>query len=178
MGEDGFDWVTIPFPSFETTPEGWATGKLRSLYSNGNEMGVIITQPDNPDHLARVLDFYQFVYNPVGCAMMFEKTLADGYFVQGDCAIKGVTLPEDVSAKLEGFYQEAPMRSDLGKLFAKEIYMTEDMGTYREYYERLGRDMTATEFLAAIRDLTNKRIADDIDQNNWDLDPSTKEEHK
>jgi hypothetical protein len=128
--------------------------------------------------MARVIDFYQFVYNPVGCAMMYEKTLADGYFVQGNCAIKGVVLPEDVEAKLAGFYQEAPMRSDLDALFGKEYYMSEDMGTYREFFNKLGTELDAASFMAAIKDINNRRLDDNIDQNNWDLDPSTKEEHK
>lgn len=178
MGEDGFEWVTVAFPNYETKPEGWATGNIRSLYVMGNQMGIIKSQGDDADHLARVLDFYQFVYNPVGCAMMYEKTLADGYFVQGNCAIKGVVLPEDVDAKLAGFYQEAPMRSDLDSLFGKEYYMSEDMGTYREYFNKLGTELDAAAFMAAIKDINERKLADDIDQNNWDLDPSTKEEHK
>ena len=178
MGEDGFEWVTVAFPSYANKPEGWATGNIRSLYVMGNEMGIIKTKGDDADHLARVIDFYQFVYNPVGCAMMFEKTLADGYFVQGNTAIKGVTLPEDVTAKLEGFYQEAPMRSDLDALFGKEYYMSEDMGTYREFFNKLGTELDAASFMAAIKDINNRRLDDNIDQNNWDLNPATKEEHK
>lgn len=178
MGEDGFEWCTVAFPSYETAPEGWATGNIRSLYVMGNTMGIIKTKGDDADHLNRVLDFYQFVYNPVGCAMMYEKTLADGYFVQGNCAIKGVVLPDEVNAKLEGFYQEAPMRSDLDSLFGKEYVMAEDKGTYNENLDKLGTELDAAGFMAAIKGINEKKLADDIDQNNWDLDPSTKEEHK
>ena len=178
MGDDGFEWITINFPSYATAPEGWATGSLRSLYALGNTMGIIKTKGDDADHLARVLDFYMFVYNPIGCAMMYEKTLADGYFVQGNCAIKGVVLPEDVDAKLAGFIQEAPMRSELDMLFGKDHYLAEEKGTYIEHLSKLGIDLDAEAFMAAIKDINTRKTDDDISANNYDLNPATKEEHK
>ncbi len=176
MGEDGFEWVTISFPSYETAPEGWATGELRSLYGMGNAMGIIITGDE--DHTARVLDFYLYCYNPVGCAAMYEKTLADGYFVQGNCAIKGVELDPGVSAKLDGFIQKSPMRADLQTLFGREYYMTEDQGTYSEAFNKLQTGGTVEEFIAAVKPLWEKKLADDIEVNGFDLDPATKDEHK
>ncbi len=176
MGEDGFDWCTINFPSYANVPEGWATGNLRSLYVMGNNMGIIITGDE--DHTARVVDFYQFVYNPVGCAMMYEKTLNDGYFVQGNCAINGVVLPADITAKLEGCIQESPMRSDMDPLFGY-TYRAEDQGTYREAFNKLGTEGYSVEdFLTDVIPLWEAKLADTIDVNGYDLDPATKDEHK
>lgn len=179
MGEDGFEWITIPFPSFETTPEHFATNKVRSLYVLGNNMGIIKSRGNDTDHLNRVLDFYMFCYNPVGCAAMYEKTLADGYFVQGNPAIQGVELPEDVSAKLDGFYQEAPMQSYCSGLLGNGIYLTEDKGAYVELVNKLIRtEISVEDFLDELEPIWMRKIDDNIEVNGYDMDPATKDEHK
>ncbi len=178
MGEDGFAWQTIAFPSFETTPEGWATGEIRSLYGMGNQMGVIKTHGDDEDHLNRVLDFIMYVYSPAGCATMFQETLNAGYFVQGNPAIKGVNLPEEINAKLAGFIQESPMRSDLDVLFGNGVYMAEDQGTYNDAFNKMTTgELDGEGFLAAVKAIQDKSLDDEIAQNGWDLDPATKDEH-
>lgn len=179
MGDDAFEWETINFPSYATKPEGWASGEVRSLYALGNTMGIINTQPDNEDHLNRVLDFYMYVYNPQGCATMYETTLNDGYFVQGNPAIKGVELPTELAAKLEGFVQKAPVISELDSTFGKEYYMSEDQGTYQEAFNKMSKgEITVDAFMDAIEPLCQKKLADVIDSNNFDMDPTTKDEAK
>ncbi len=176
MGEDGFEWSTINFPNYETKPEGWATGELRSLYVMGNQMGIIITGDE--DHTARVIDFYQFCYNPTGCAAMYEKTLADGYFVQGNCAINGVELDPEVAAKLDGCIQKSPMRSDLDPLF-KYGTRAEDTGSYNAAFNKLGTEgYTVDDFLAEVVPLFETQLAINIENNGYDLDPATADEHK
>lgn len=179
MGDDGFEWETIAFPSYATKPEGWATGKIRSLYVMGNTMGIIKTHGDDEDHLNRVIDFYLYCYNPVGCATMYETTLNDGYFVQGNAAIKGVELPADIAAKLEGFIQEAPMRSDLDSTYGKEYCMSEDKGTYMDALNKLASgEVSVDEFVEILRPLCRTKLADDIEMNGYDMDPATKDQMK
>lgn len=179
MGDDAFAWETIPFPSYATKPEGWASGELRSLYSVGNAMGILKTHGEDEDHLNRVVDFYLYVYSPVGCATMFQETLGDGYFVQGNPAIKGVELPADITAKLNGFIQEAPLRSDLKDTYGRNCYMSEDKGTYLEAFNKLCKgEYDAAQFLEAIEPLVTKKVDDNITNNGWDLDPATKDEVK
>ena len=175
MGDDAFNWITIPFPSYETKPEEWSSGELRSLYAMGNTMGIIITGDE--DHTARVVDFYEFCYNPENCAAIFETTLANSQFIQGPVAIIGVDLGEELNAKLEGFITECSMNGNLGNLMGREVYMSEDSGTYKGYFDQLTTgEITSDEFFEAIQPLALKKLADNIAVNNYDLDPATKDE--
>ena len=177
MGDDAFNWITIPFPSYETKPEEWASGTLRSLYGMGNTMGIIITGDE--DHTARVVDFYEFVYNPENCAVVFEETLNNSQFIQGPVAIAGVDLGEELNAKLAGFITECSMNGSLGNLMAHQVYMSEDSGTYKGAFDQLTTsEITSDEFFEVIKPLALKKLADNIAVNNYDMDPATKDELK
>ena len=172
MGDDAFEWETIAFPDFETAPEGWASNKLRSLYGMGNTMGILITGDE--DHTARVVDFMMFVHNPEGCAKMFESTLNAGQFVQGPVAIKGVELPAEITAKLEGFIAPASEKGDFSTIVGCGQHLSEDQGSYRDYeIQMLTGEITAAEFIENIKPLAAAKLADTIEVNGYDLDPTT-----
>ena len=177
MGDDGFAWITIPFPSYETKPEVWSSGTMRSLYGMGNTMGIIITGDD--DHTARVVDFMMFVHNPENAAIMFETTLASSQFIQGPPAIIGVDLGEELNAKLEGFITECSLNGNVGQLAALERYTAEDKGTWRGLFDQASRgELTSDEFLAQIQPLGIRWLDYYIDQQGFDLDPATRDEAK
>ena len=172
MGDQAFEWVSMAFPDYETAPEGWSSGKMRSLYVNGNCMGIILTGDE--DHTARVVDFFEFVYSPEGAATMFDETLSIGQFVQGPVAIKGVELPEELSAKLEGFVSASSCKDTLGHLAGYDMKMSEDSGTYNDLWNKLTTgDITADEFVEALQPLALAKLADNIEVGGWDLDPAT-----
>ena len=174
MGDDAFNWITIPFPRYETKPEGWASGELRSLYGMGNTMGIIITGDE--DHTARVVDFFEFVYTPENCAVMFEETLNNKQFIQGPVAIKGVDLGEELNAKLEGFITECGMVGNMDQLAGNGVYVSEDAGTFKGLFNQLTtQELTSEEFFEAIQPLALKKLADTIQVQNYDLDPATKD---
>ena len=177
MGDDGFEWGTMAFPKYEKAPEGFQA-ELRTLYSSGNAMGIIKSQGDG-DHLERVKDFYKFCYSPEGSQKMFETTLNAGNFVQGPPAIIGVTLSDELNAKLEGFVQEGAVKGNFGGLSGQTKYLSEDQGSYIEAVNSfLAGDIDAQTFCNTISPIALKAVQDSIDKNGYDLDPATKDEVK
>ena len=177
LGDSAFNWITIAFPNYAAKPEGWASEKLRSLYAGGNCMGIILTGDE--DHTARVVDFYEFVYNPEGCAEMFETTLNADQFVQGPVGIKGVELSKEINDKMAGFIAESSEKGDFSTLVGRERYLSEDSGTYKGYFDQLTTgEITSDEFLDSVRPILLRRLADDIETSGYDLDPATKDTMK
>ena len=141
-------------------------------------MGIIKSQGDG-DHLERVKDFYKFCYSPEGSQKMFETTLNAGNFVQGPPAIIGVTLSDELNAKLEGFVQEGAVKGDFGGLSGQTKYLSEDQGSYIEAVNSfLAGDIDAQTFCNTISPISLKAVQDSIDKNGYDLDPATKDEVK
>jgi ABC-type glycerol-3-phosphate transport system substrate-binding protein len=175
MGSRGFEWGTFGFLPYENPPAGFQAN-LRTLYVNGNTMGILITQPGNNDHLARVTDFYKFVYTPQGAQKMYEATLNAGHFVQGPAAIKDVTLDPQLNAKLEGFVQTGAVKADFGGLIGQSAFLQADAGTYYENVDNLmtGRWDTAA-FVRETRPIWMRRIENDIRMAGQDLDPATED---
>jgi ABC-type glycerol-3-phosphate transport system substrate-binding protein len=175
MGSRGFEWGTFGFLPYENPPAG-LQAKLRTLYVNGNTMGILITQPGNNDHLARVMDFYKFVFTPQGAQRMYEATLNAGHFVQGPAAITGVTLDPQLNAKLEGFVQTGAVKSNFGGLVGAAVFLQADVGTYYGNIDNLmtGRWDAAT-FVRETRPVWMRRIENDILMAGYDLDPTTED---
>ena len=174
MGDDAFNWITIPFPSFETTPAEWSSGTMRSLYGMGNTMGIIITGDE--DHTARVVDFFEFCYNPENCAIIYDVTLASGQFIQGPVAIKGVDLGDELNAKLEGFITECSINGSMAQLAGHERFIAEDSGTYKGLLNQLdNEEITSDEFVDAIKPIAMRWVDNYIAQQGFDLDRTTKD---
>lgn len=177
MGDDGFEWGTIAFPSYENAPEGFQA-ELRTLYVTGNVMGIIKTQGDG-DHLERVKDFYKFCYSPANAQKMYELTLTSGQFVQGPSAIVGVTLDDNLSSKLDGFVQEGAVKADFGGIVGQTKYLSEDQGSYIEALNSfLAGEIDAQAFCEKLSPIALKAVEDGITKNGYDLDPATLDEVK
>jgi ABC-type glycerol-3-phosphate transport system substrate-binding protein len=175
MGSRAFEWGSFGFLPYENPPAGFQAG-LRTLYVNGNEIGVLITRPGNNDHLARVVDFYKFVYTPQGAQKMYEATLNAGHFVQGPAAIKGVTLDPQLSVKLEGFVQSGAVKSDFGRLAGQATRLQADVGAYNGNIDNL---MTgkwdAAAFVRETRPIWKRAVENGIRMSGSDLDPATED---
>lgn len=135
-----FEWATFNIPGFANPPEGFEAD-MRGLYTLGNVMGII--NKDDADHAARVLDFYLFWYSQAGAQLCYEETLSNGNYVQGPAMIKGVTLSQELSEKLEGFVVKGAVKST--------------------FSEVLGQNMTTEGDRPVYNDLINKLIAGEID---------------
>jgi hypothetical protein len=139
-------------------------------------MGILITQPGNNDHLARVVDFYKFVYTPLGAQKMYEATLNAGHFVQGPAAIKGVTLEPQLNIKLEGFVQAGGVKANFGGLAGQAAFLQADAGTYYGNVDNLmtGRWDAAT-FVRETYPVWKRRFENDILMAGYDLNPATED---
>jgi ABC-type glycerol-3-phosphate transport system substrate-binding protein len=175
MGSRSFEWGTFGFLPYENPPAGFQA-KLRTLYGNGNTMGIIITHPNNNDHLSRVVDFYKFAYTPKGAQVMYEATLNAGHFVQGPAAIKGVTLDPQLNAKLEGFIQPGAVKSDFATFMGagEGMRLQSDVGTYYENVNNLvAGKIDAATFVRDTRPLWKRAYENTIYTSGFDLDPKT-----
>jgi ABC-type glycerol-3-phosphate transport system substrate-binding protein len=177
MGDRGFEWGSFGFLPYENPPAGFQA-KLRTLYVNGNTIGVLITRPGNNDHLARVVDFYKFVYTPQGAQKMYEATLNAGHFVQGPAAITGVTLDPQLNAKLEGFVQTGGVKDAFGGLAGQGEgnRLQADVGTYYGNVDNLmtGKWDAAT-FVRETRPLWKRAVENNIRMSGYDLNPATED---
>jgi ABC-type glycerol-3-phosphate transport system substrate-binding protein len=174
MGSRAFEWGSFGFLPYENPPAGFQA-RLRTLYVNGNIMGILITQPGNNDHLARVVDFYKFVYTPQGAQKMYEATLNAGHFVQGPVAIKGVTLDPQLNVKIEGFVQSGSVRDNLVVL-GNPGYLQADVGTYHENVDNLlSGKWDAETFLRETRPIWRRVVENSILMSGYDLDPTTED---
>jgi ABC-type glycerol-3-phosphate transport system substrate-binding protein len=174
MGSRGFEWGTFGFLPYETPPAG-LQAKLRTLYGNGNTMGILV-HPSTSDHLSRVLDFYKLVYSPVGAQRMYEATLNAGHFVQGPASIKGVTLDPQLNAKLEGFIQSGAVKSEFGGLVGQTQRLQADVGTYNANVDNLlAGKLDIASFIREMRPIWRRFYENDIRNAGFDLDPATED---
>jgi ABC-type glycerol-3-phosphate transport system substrate-binding protein len=174
MGSRGFEWGTFGFLPYENAPAGFQS-KLRTLYVNGNTMGVLV-RPVAGDHLSRVIDFYKFVYTPAGAQRMYEATLNAGHFVQGPASIKGVTLAPQLNAKLEGFIQSGAVRDNFGALVGQTQRLQADIGTYNGNIDNLlAGKMDIASFIREMRPIWRRYYENDIRNAGFDLDPATED---
>ncbi|MEA4889922.1 MAG: extracellular solute-binding protein [Clostridiaceae bacterium] len=177
MGDDGFEWGAMAFPSYANPPAGFQA-KMRTLYVSGNTMGIIMSKGEG-DHLERVKDFYKYCYNPTGAQVMFETTLNAGNFVQGPPAILGVKLSDELNVKLAGFIQKGAVKGDFGGIVGQDAILAADKGAYVESLNQLlSGKITAKEFCTAISPLCERYNQDIITKNGYDLDPATKDTAK
>lgn len=165
-----FEWATFQFPSFETAPEGLQS-TLRGLYVLGNEIAVV--QKSDEDHMARVKDFYKYMYSPDGAQMIFEETLANGNFIQGPSVIDGVTLDEELQEKLDGFVPEGTSR-DWDNLDGFMRITSADTPVFYDLVNKFSTgEITTEEFLDQLQPLYDEYNEDAIATAGCDLDPAT-----
>jgi hypothetical protein len=174
MGSRGFEWGTFGFLPYETPPAGFQA-KLRTLYVNGNTMGILV-HPSTSDHLSRVVDFYKFVFTPVGAQRMYEATLNAGHFVQGPASIKGVTLDPQLSVKLEGFIQTGAVKVGFDGLVGQTQRIQADVGSYNANVDGLlSGKLDIASFIREMRPIWRRFYENDIRNAGFDLDPKTED---
>jgi len=166
-----FDWATFKIPAFANPPEGFASS-MRGLYVLGNQMGII--PKSDPDHNARVIDFYMYWYSMAGAQKCYEETLANGNYVQGPSIIKGVTLTDALNEKLLGFVEEGSVKEYMSSLIGMDQTTEADKPLYRDIVNKATKgEMSIDDFLVQLNEITGHFVDEQIKSNNWDLDPAT-----
>jgi hypothetical protein len=135
-------------------------------------MGIV--PKDDPDHMARVIDVYKYWYSPKTAQMMYEETLANGNFVQGPPAIKGVTMSEENQAKLSGFIADGNVRSEMLGFIGSVLQADNPAFTANELAFTNG-EVTVEKYLELVNKLSMKKLDDDIKKSGEDLNPATKD---
>ena len=175
LGSAAFEWGSIPFPAYKTPPAGMQA-ELRTINVPGNVMGVLLTHPGDQDHLARVLDFYKFVYSPNGAQTMYTTTLAAGNYVQGPPAIIGVTLPQAITDALGGFATKPGTSQSAFALISGlhgQTILASDQNVFYDNVNKLDTGaITAEQFLTTMEPYFLKRTQDDIATNKFPVDSS------
>lgn len=172
MPEDQqFDWATFNVPGFANAPEGFGS-EMRGLYTLGNVMGIVAK--DDPDHQARVLDFYLYWYSQAGAQLCYEETLANGNFVQGPCMIKGVTLSDTLNEKLEGFIVEGPVKQFCSQLVGLEQTTEADRAVHNDLLNKfIAGEIELDAFLEQLSEIQKNFVMNQQESNGWDFDPTT-----
>lgn len=165
-----FEWATFQLPSFENPPEG-LQATLRGLYVLGNEISII--HKEDEDHMARVKDFYKYMYSPDGAQMIYEETLANGNFIQGPSVIKGVVLDEELQEKLDGFIPEGTSRDwETINGFTRVTEANKPV-----FYDLVNKfsmeEINASEFLEQLQPMYDEYNEEAIETAGYDLDPTT-----
>lgn len=169
--ESRFEWATFKIPSFGNPPEGFQS-EMRGMYVLGNIMGII--PKGDPDHDARVLDFYLYWYSQAGAQLCYEETLANGNYVQGPCMIKGVTLSDELNEKLEGFVTSGPVKQYSSEVIGMSQATQADMPLYNDLQNRfIGGEIDVDTFLEELNAITHNYTVSQMEASGYDLDPLT-----
>ena len=169
--ESRFEWATFKIPGFANPPEGFQS-EMRGMYVLGNIMGII--PKGDPDHDARVLDFYLYWYSQAGAQLCYEETLANGNYVQGPCMIKGVTLSDELNEKLEGFVTSGPVKQYSSEVIGMSQATQADMPLYNDLQNRfIGGEIDVDTFLEELNAITHNYTVSQMEASGYDLDPLT-----
>ena len=172
MPEDSrFEWATFKVPGFANPPEGFQS-EMRGMYVLGNIMGII--PKGDPDHDARVLDFYLYWYSQAGAQLCYEETLANGNYVQGPCMIKGVTLSDELNEKLEGFVTSGPVKQYSSEIIGMSQATQADMPLYNDLQNRfIAGEIDLDTFLEELNGIMHNYTVSQMEASGYDLDPLT-----
>lgn len=172
MPEDSqFEWATFNIPGFANAPEGFES-EMRGLYTLGNVMGII--NKDDPDHAARVLDFYLYWYSQAGAQLCYEETLSNGNYVQGPAMIKGVTLSQELTEKLEGFIVKGAVCTNYSEIIGQNMTTEADRPIYNDLINKLiTGEIDIDTFVTGMNDIAVTFAQTQIDAAGYDLDFST-----
>lgn len=172
MPEDArFDWATFNIPGFKNAPEGFGS-EMRGLYVLGNVMGIV--PKGDPDHHARVLDFYLYWYSQAGAQLCYEETLSNGNYVQGPAMIKGVTLSDALNEKLAGFVVEGPVKQFMSELTGIGQTTEADRPVHNDLINKLiAGQIDLDTFLDGMNDVATAYVETQMENSGWDLDPAT-----
>lgn len=166
-----FEWATFNVPGFENAPEGFGS-EMRGLYVLGNVMGIV--PKNDPDHQARVLDFYLYWYSQAGAQTCYEETLANGNFVQGPCMIKGVELSETLNEKLAGFIVEGPVKQYSSQLVGLNETTEADRAVHNDLVNKfIDGSMDLDTFLKEMYEIQKNYVNSQQAASGWDYDPTT-----
>lgn len=166
-----FEWATFKIPGFANPPEGFQS-EMRGMYVLGNIMGII--PKGDPDHDARVLDFYLFWYSQEGAQLCYEETLSNGNYVQGPCMIKGVTLSDELNEKLEGFVTSGPVKQYSSEIIGMSQATQADMPLYNDLQNRfISGETDLDAFLAELNGIMHNYTVSQMEASGYDLDPLT-----
>ena len=166
-----FDWATFNIPGFANAPEGFGT-EMRGLYTLGNVMGIV--PKDDPDHQARVLDFYLYWYSQAGAQLCYEETLSNGNYVQGPCMIKGVTLSDTLNEKLAGFIVEGPVKQFCSQLVGMNETTEADRSVHNDLLNNfIAGSVDVDTFLQTLNEIQQNYVASQQESTGWDFDPAT-----
>ncbi|MBB6671890.1 ABC transporter substrate-binding protein [Cohnella nanjingensis] len=172
LGGKGFEWGTFKFPGFKQADPNFP-GAPRGILVPGHQLSV--TNKKDADTVARAKDFLLFLYSPEEAQKVFTTTIDAGQFVQGPSLVKGVTLPDEVNAYLDGFKVAGNMNGQIGQIAtgnpAAEPNATAELkGLELQYYNN---KLTLEQFLQKKADFVKKTNEKYIADNQFDLDPKT-----
>lgn len=166
-----FDWATFNIPGFANAPEGFGS-EMRGLYTLGNVMGIV--PKDDPDHQARVLDFYLYWYSQAGAQLCYEETLSNGNYVQGPCMIKGVTLSDTLNEKLAGFIVEGPVKQFCSQLVGMNETTEADRSVHNDLLNNfIAGSVDLDTFLETLNGIQQNFVSSQQETTGWDYDPAT-----
>lgn len=166
-----FEWATFNIPGFANAPEGFES-EMRGLYGLGNVMGII--NKGDEDHAARVLDFYLFWYSQAGAQLCYEETLSNGNYVQGPPMIKGVTLSQELSEKLEGFIVKGAVVTNFSEMIGQNMTTEADRPIYNDLINKLvSGEIDIDTFVTGMNDIAVTFAQTQIEAAGYDLDFST-----
>lgn len=166
-----FDWATFNIPGFANAPEGFGS-EMRGLYTLGNVMGIV--PKDDPDHQARVLDFYLYWYSQAGAQLCYEETLSNGNYVQGPCMIKGVTLSDTLNEKLQGFIVEGPVKQFCSQLVGMNETTEADRSVHNDLLNNfIAGSVDLDTFLETLNGIQQNFVSSQQENTGWDFDPAT-----
>ncbi len=166
-----FSWGTFSFPGL-TEPGEDFQGIQRGLLVPGHRLGIANKGDD--DLYYRSADFLQYMYSPEIAAQIYDTTVKAGEYIQGPSLIKGVELSNEVISYLEGFKVAGNMRFDF---FNFEFdHLANDGATMNDAKAKFSQGKITWEEFSDIKEkVMQKKFADTIKQNNYDLDPKTKD---
>lgn len=166
-----FEWATFNIPGFANAPEGFES-EMRGLYTLGNVMGII--NKGDEDHAARVLDFYLYWYSQAGAQLCYEETLSNGNYVQGPAMIKGVTLSQELSEKLEGFIVKGAVCTNYSEMIGQSMTTEADRPIYNDLINKLiAGEIDIDTFVTGMNDIAVTFAQTQIEAAGYDLDFST-----
>lgn len=170
-----FEWGTFLFPGFSSSPDGFE-GAPRGLKVAGHKMGI--ANKDDEDLYYRAADFLKYMYSQETAAKIYDITFANNEYVQGPSLLKGVELSPEVTGFIGGFDVEGNMRMDLQDFAGN--YFAASNSDYHPIFmlnaiDYINGVISWDEFSAVLGEFRDTIVADNVEQFDYDFDPSTNE---